>query len=104
MSSADVGQVARQGGHADILNFVRDSQRQAYFEGRPFRYDDIREQVERMGPNDVDMHLLRFVSFFNRGPASYDVLKEYASRLVYVHDKFCDIDETARWTTSTTPG
>jgi sugar phosphate isomerase/epimerase len=91
MSSADVGQVARQGGHAEILNFVRDSQREAYFAGKPFCYDDIRAQVERMGPNDVDMRLLRFVGF-SRGPASYDILKEYASRLVYVHGKFCDID------------
>lgn len=96
MSSADVGQAVRQGGTLEILNFVRDSQRQAYFDGRTFRYDDIREQVERMGPNDVDMRLLRFMGHFSHGPASYDTLKEYASRLVYVHGKFCDIDENGQ--------
>lgn len=92
VSSADVGQAIRQGATAEILNFVRDSQREAYFQGKQFFYDEIRNTVERMKPNEIDD---KFIQFHTRstGPASYDILKEYASKLVYVHGKFYDLDK-----------
>jgi len=92
ISSADVGMVVRQGGTEEILNFVREKQREAYFKGEPFIYDEIKSTVEKMGPNDIDLQFLRRHTR-RTGPASYEVLKKYASKLVYIHGKFYDIDE-----------
>ena len=93
VSSADVGMYTRQGGTEKLLNLFRDSQREAYFSGRPFHYADIENQIEAMKPNEVDRRFLAFNSRHAGGPASYDVLKQYASKLIYVHGKFYDIDE-----------
>lgn len=92
VTSADVGMYTRMGGTEKLLNFYRDSQREAYFSGRKFQYQDIESQIEAMNPNAVDRRFLAFNSR-HRGPASYDILKQYASKLVYVHGKFYDIDE-----------
>lgn len=92
VSSADVGQAVRQGGTEEILNFFRNSQREAYSRGKPFIYDEVKGKIEGMKPNEVDK---KFLAFHSRstGPASYETLKEYASRLVYIHGKFYNIDE-----------
>lgn len=91
ISSADVGMHSRHGAHADILNFVRDQQREAYFAGRPFVYAEIEDQVQRMGPNQADLEALKRHQRMGR-LHSLDKLKEYASKVVYVHGKFYDID------------
>jgi sugar phosphate isomerase/epimerase len=90
-SSADIGMYVRLGGTEKILNYFRDSQRAAYFAGREFVFGEITDQIEKMGPNDVDKRFLAFQSR-HHGPASYETLKNYAARLVYVHGKFYDID------------
>ncbi len=95
MSTADVGMYSRQGGTRAILEFVREAQREAYFAGKPFVYAEIESKVEAMNPNDVDRKALNFLARHG-GPASYDVLKDYASRLIYVHGKFYDIDENGQ--------
>ena len=92
-SSADVGMYTRMGGNNELLNFYRDSQRKAYFSGEPFIYAEIESQIEKMKPNEFDRKFLAFNNRHNKGPASYDVLKHYASKLVYIHGKFYDIDE-----------
>jgi sugar phosphate isomerase/epimerase len=97
VSSADIGMYTRRGGTAELLNFFRDSQREAYFNGRPFIYDDIEPTIEKMKPNEVDRQFLAFHTRRRSSmPASYDVLRDYASKLVYIHGKFYDIDETGQ--------
>ncbi len=91
MTSADVGMYTRQGGHADILNFVRNKQREAYFAGAEFEYAEIEDQVKKMGPNEHDLAAIKWSLDFDQNH-SIEKLKEYASRVVYVHGKFYDID------------
>ena len=91
ISTADVGMYARQGAHADLLNFVREKQREAYFAGRQFVYEEIEDQVKKMGPNKEDNAALEWVIRHVK-VHSLEKLKEYASRLVYAHGKFYDID------------
>ncbi len=95
MTSADVGMVSRQGGHAEILNFVRDKQREAYFAGEKFVYEDIEVEVNKMGPNELDIEGIRHAMLFQRGH-SIEKLKEYAPQIVYVHGKFYDLDENGQ--------
>ena len=92
ISSADVGMYTRQGAHAEILNFVREKQREAYFTGHDFNFDEIDDQVQKMGPNDVDKTALDWTVKHAR-MHSLEKLKEFASKLVYVHGKFYDIDD-----------
>lgn len=92
VTSADVGMYTRLGGTAEILNFFRDSQREVYFKGRKFNYEDIKSTIGKMGPNEIDKSFFEFHSMFDSGLASYDTLKEYASKLVYIHGKFYDMD------------
>ena len=49
-----------------------------------------------MKPNEVDRQFLAFNSRHGKGPASYETLKQYASKLVYIHGKFYDIDESGQ--------
>ncbi|MEJ2758330.1 MAG: TIM barrel protein [Anaerolineales bacterium] len=92
MTSADVGMYSRKGGHYDILNFVREKQREAYFSGRKFAYEEIEDEILKMGANQIDIDGIRFSMRFIQGH-SLEKLKEYASKVVYVHGKFYDIDE-----------
>ena len=96
MSSADVGMFSRQGANAEILNFVRDQQREAYFAGRDFEYAAIEDQVEKMGATEQDKNALQHAMVFQSVKHPVEKLKEYASKLVYVHGKFYDIDENGQ--------
>ena len=99
ISSADVGMYIRQGATPKILNFIRDSQRDAYFKGEAFDYDGMKEKIDKMGPNEVDKKAWDFIySLRCHQPvqALYESLKEYASKLVYVHGKFYDIDDNGQ--------
>ena len=50
-----------------------------------------------MGFTDNDRRAISHVfSLRQRRPASYEKLKEYASKVVYVHGKFYDIDENGQ--------
>lgn len=91
ISTADLGMHIRQGAHAEILTFVREKQREAYFAGREFEYGEIEDEVRKMGPNQVDLEALEWHLGWEKGH-SIEKLKEYASKLVYVHGKFYDID------------
>lgn len=95
MTSADVGMHVRRGAHAEILNFVREKQREAYFAGRRFVYEEIEDEVRKMGPNDEDNEALRWATRFVQ-KHSIEKLKEYASKVVYVHGKFYDLDADGR--------
>ena len=83
------------------LEFIRSKQREAYFADEPFEYEAIREEVEKMGLDDVTRGSLRFVvgGHGRKAPPMkqlYADLKQYASKLVYVHGKFYDIDENGQ--------
>jgi sugar phosphate isomerase/epimerase len=91
MTSADVGMFTRRGANAAILNFVREKQREAYFAGRKFVYAEIEDEVRKMNPTDFDLTSLRGAMLFT-DTHSIEKLKEYASKLVYVHGKFYDLD------------
>ncbi len=91
MTSADVGMYTRQGGHAELLNFVRNKQREAYFAGAEFEYAAIEDQVKKMGPNEHDMEAIKWSLDFDKRH-SLENLKQIASKVVYVHGKFYDID------------
>lgn len=91
ISTADVGLFCRRGAHAEILSLLREKQREAYFTGRKFDLSEIQDQIEKIGMNDMDRRAIRETGRFTR-PHSFEKLKEYASKVVYVHGKFYDID------------
>ena len=102
MSTADIKEFTFLGCTEEILRFVREKQREAYRQERRFNFAEIADEVEKMHPTAMDREIL-----FTRGsyhgttykfdgqtdPFAYGVLKDYASRLVYIHGKFYDIDE-----------
>jgi len=116
MSSADIiNHVHSSGCNAEVLNFVRDEQRKAYFGGYEFDGAYVAAEVEKLNPSDADRMALSW-SIPIKMPAGwvnpfggheregheprsktlqekYASLKEFASKLVYVHGKFYNIDE-----------
>lgn len=98
ITNADVGMYIRQGATPEIFNLIRNSQREAYFSGKTFNFNDIKEKIEKIGPNEVDKQFLKEELSFSLNHTQsfeslYMTLKKYASRLVYVHGKFYDINE-----------
>ena len=97
ISTADIVNAVANGADKDILNFIRDKQREAYFKGEDFEYESIQAEVEKMNPNEATRNSLRFA--MRKKPSFkklYSDLKEWASKLVYVHGKFYDIDENGQ--------
>ncbi|MGI6039645.1 MAG: TIM barrel protein [Clostridiales bacterium] len=92
ISTADVGMYSRQGVNRDFLELIREKQREAYFSGKEFVFEEVEPELRKIGFTDEDKNSLRFV-LRHRAPASYEKLKEFASQVVYVHGKFYDIDE-----------
>ena len=102
LSHADVIEFTSYGCTEEIFSFVRLQQKQAYLDGRDFILDEIKAEVEKMNPNAQDRKYLRME---NKGTMNgykimgdtayprYDILKDYASKIVYVHGKFHYIDE-----------
>lgn len=95
ITSADIGMLSRKGANAEILTFVREKQRDAYFAGEKFDYAAIEAEVEKMGPTEQDRQALFHATMFTK-PHSVEALKEYASKVVYVHGKFYDLDENGQ--------
>jgi len=101
LSTADITEAVSKGANREILEFIRSKQREAYFAHEQFEYESIREEVEKMGLDDVTRGSLRFVvgGHGRKAPPMkqlYADLKQYASKLVYVHGKFYDIDENGQ--------
>ena len=100
ISTADIKGAVYEGANEDLLMFIREKQREAYFAGEEFDYEEIREKVEAMKPNEHDQQLLRFV-VGGHGPRVpfkqlYKDLADNAAKLVYCHGKFYDIDENGQ--------
>ncbi|MBS5523945.1 MAG: TIM barrel protein [Clostridiales bacterium] len=100
-STADITLMVHHGFDADFLNEVRDAQRRAYAKKQPFDAGEFMPRIEKMNLNaGQKRELMRAV--FVKGPYcedknfSYETLKDYASKLIYVHGKFYDIDENGQ--------
>lgn len=98
ISTADIIEAVSNGANREVLEFVREKQREAYFAGETFDYAAIAEAVEKLHPNEADRRALRFAVGGHGGEKPsfqklYQDLKDYASKLVYVHGKFYNIDE-----------
>ncbi len=112
LSSADVTYCVHNGCTREVIEYLRNKQREAYFAGKPFIFEDIKNDFENMDLNENDKRYLDMsipvygTSMKYMGTTqhngkyvpidwadTYKNLKEYASRLVYIHGKFYDIDE-----------
>lgn len=99
ISMADIGCNVRNAGvNEEILLCLREKQRQCYQEKRGFLLEEFMPEIEKLHPTQNDLAaVVRAGSF--QGPYgedpnfSYDTLREYASKLVYIHGKFYDIDK-----------
>jgi len=101
MTTADIVEHVSKGAIKEILEFVRSKQREAYFKGEDFEYEAIRGEVEKMKPNEATTAALRRIAGGGHGKKPsfkklYADLEKYASKLVYCHGKFYDIDENGQ--------
>ncbi|MDR1531121.1 MAG: sugar phosphate isomerase/epimerase [Clostridiales bacterium] len=115
VSTADIELCVHNGCSRGVLERLRTLQRDAYFEGRPFVFDEVKREFDKMPLNDCDRAYLDMsipvygtsmkymgVTQYNGGyrptdwTQMYKTLKDYASKLVYVHGKFYDIDENGQ--------
>jgi sugar phosphate isomerase/epimerase len=97
MSTADIVDYTSRGAQKEILEFFRSKQRGAYFANVPFVYEAVSAEIEKMRPNDVTKQAIQFsMHMIGRKPPFdklFKDLKDLASKLVYVHAKFYDLDE-----------
>ena len=94
MSTADIILEESNGVSREILEMIRSKQREAYFAGEKFEFETIRADVEKMARSEADKIFLERKHFLFFGNcASFKDLEEYASKVVYTHGKFYDIDE-----------
>lgn len=98
ISRASMGMLTRSGVDPELLEEIRATQEKNYKEKKPFHLEDFMPRIEKLKlERPVYEALMRTVNI--AGPYgedknfSYETLKEYASRLIYVHGKFYDIDE-----------
>lgn len=99
ISMADVGcEVRNCGVNEEVLLCMREKQRECYREERGFHLEEFMPDIMKLNPTENDLEAVKRLGR-NQGPYgdnkefSYETLKEYASKLVYVHGKFYDIDE-----------
>ena len=105
ITSAEIVTLVFNGATREILEYVRSEQRKAYFEGKELDEEAVAAEVKKMKPNDVDIKALSKIIPVGKAELSvwtprkmpfaerYAKLKEYASKIVYVHAKFHNIDE-----------
>lgn len=98
ISTADVGYEVRNNGvNEEVLLCLREKQRQCYKEKRGFHLEEFMPELMKLHPTEDDLAAVKEHGRM-QGPYgedknfSYETLKEYASKLVYVHGKFYDID------------
>ena len=112
MSSADIVGHVYNGATREILEYVREEQRQAYRAGKNLDEEAVAANVRKMKPTELDLMILSKVLpvaeptevrsiggimlphkvDYENFDKKYQTLKEYASKVVYVHGKFYDID------------
>lgn len=113
ISTADIVSFVHSGASREILEYVRSEQRKAYFGAYNLDEEAIAANIKKMNPSDLDLllfsrmlplvdpgntraigsvimpHKIDYANFAKK----YETLKDYASKIVYVHGKFYDIDE-----------
>lgn len=102
ISMADVGnEVRNEGANEEILLALREKQTECYREKRGFHLEEFLHEIENLHPTENDLNILRMFGslqnpYGDDKTFSYDTLKEYSSRLVYIHGKFYDFDENGQ--------
>lgn len=113
MSTADIDFCVYKGCTREVLEHLRDRQREAYFAGKPFVLEDVLPDFKGMKLSEQDKEYLdpRAFAFADSSKfvggnlysgkfkpsdweKDYKTLHDYASKLVYCHGKFYDIDES----------
>ena len=59
ISTADIIEATQLGLRPEILNYVRDAQRDAYFSGRVFNFDDIADKLEALNPTKEEKQFIK---------------------------------------------
>ena len=97
MTTADIVDFTSRGAQKDILLFYREKQRVASFAVERFDFESIREEFEKMNPNDVTRQSIEFSArMIGRKPPFeklFKDLQDFAPILGYAHGKFYDLDE-----------
>jgi sugar phosphate isomerase/epimerase len=112
MSSANINFCVYKGCTREVLEHLRDKQREAYFSGKAFVMNDILDDFKDMKLTEEDKKYLDPTSFIYQNSSKfiggnfydgkfkphdwenhYKSLQEYASKIVYCHAKFYDIDK-----------
>ena len=116
MTTADIVSAISIGAEKEILMAAREEQRKAYFGGYDMDLDGVTAMIEKMNPNAPTRDTLKRIlpnikvvegyanPWGRRGSTApkptfkklYEDLKTWAPKLVYVHGKFYDIDESGQ--------
>lgn len=114
ISTADITYCVHNGCSRHVLEYLRDKQREAYFAGKAFNFDEIKDDFKNMDLNEHDKEYLYSRASYGDSlkyfggiqyngqfrpidwDQAYKALKDYASKVVYVHGKFYDIDENGQ--------
>jgi sugar phosphate isomerase/epimerase len=92
-SSAAVERSIRNGANREVMYYIRDLIRKHNLENFEFDVEQEYEKIKKMGAGEEEMQFFNMhIRHFGK-MASYEKLKEYASRIVYVHGKFHYIDD-----------
>ena len=84
-----------------MLEALREIQRDCYFKKQPFLVEEYRKTLNKLGATENDWKIMDFFirlenPYGSDKTFSYETLKEYASRLVYIHGKFYEFDENGQ--------
>jgi len=102
ISTADIGnEVRNSGANREVLEALREIQRDCYFKKQPFLIEEYRDTLNKLGATENDWKIMDFFirlenPYGSDKTFSYETLKEYASRLVYIHGKFYEFDENGQ--------
>jgi sugar phosphate isomerase/epimerase len=99
-SPMQVDAMVSRGGNPEIIDYIRRMSRKAYtYDGNnDVDWDEVEAKVKEMGGGNVELGFLNgagrgFGSVRNRLITPPEVVKEYASKLIYVHGKAHWINE-----------
>ncbi|GHV72681.1 hypothetical protein AGMMS49928_29990 [Spirochaetia bacterium] len=94
-SIAAVERSIRDGGKREVICYISDLVQKRKLENLEIDVEREEAKIKQMGAGEVDMEFFNMhVHAFGQKIASYEKLKEYAPRLVYVHGKFHYINDT----------
>jgi sugar phosphate isomerase/epimerase len=92
-STVVVERSIRDGGKREIIYYISDLIQKRNLENIEVDFEREEAKIKQMGAGEKDIHFFNMHLRVFGKTASLEKLKEYASRLVYVHGKFHYIDE-----------